>query len=111
MSDTKHTPGPWVAMNGATTIYGPLGGDSGDGWAADDTDGWMVAEVGNYPTLCEGEMTELGEECRLANAHLIAAAPDLLAALEEIMRWWDGDDGIEEQFINARQALEKAKGE
>lgn len=80
-NDAKWTPGPWVAMNGSRDIFGPLGGDSGDGWAADDTDGWMVAEVGSYPTLCEGQLTELGEECRRANAHLIAAAPELYSEL------------------------------
>ncbi len=122
MSKAKFTPGPWVAMNGATTIYGPLGGDSGDGWAADDADGWMVAEVGNYPTLCEGEMTELGEECRRANAHLIAAAPEMYAEINgrslNTLLGMIEDSGDAEMwaaaqgFMERRDALlRKARGE
>jgi hypothetical protein len=41
----------------------------------------------------------------------LAVAQELEEALEEIMRWWDGDDGIDEQFIAARHALAKARGE
>ncbi len=109
MSDTKFTPGPWVAMNGRSDIFGPLGGDSGDGWKADDTDGWKVAEVGSYMTLSEGQDTELGEECRQANARLIAAAPELYEALASI----ENDDGSIPQAIwdMRNAALAKARGE
>jgi hypothetical protein len=47
---------------------------------------------------------------REANARLIAAAPDLLAALEAFV---DGDNGdsIDTRYENARQAVAKARGE
>ncbi len=76
----NNTPGPWEATNSYTTIYGPLGGDSGDGCKTDYNDGWMVAEVQNYQSFVNGELTELGEGPRKANAQLIAAAPELLEA-------------------------------
>ena len=57
----EHTPGPWTADEMATefTIYGG---------------GLMVADV-------HKDVMELDDEMR-ANARLIAAAPDLLAACE-----------------------------
>lgn len=66
--------------------------------------------------LCDGDI--------LANAKLIAAAPDLLAALEAVLPdLWDGIDLATEQSVNeawladalhrldaARAAVNKAKG-
>jgi hypothetical protein len=45
-----------------------------------------------------------------ANAALISAAPDLLAALEYIMAW-DSDWTVEQARTMARAAILKAKGE
>lgn len=57
-------------------------------------------------------------ECQHANARLIAAAPDLLAALEALMRWETCDLDVEsaatlmdEVCSMARAAIAKAKGE
>ena len=44
-----------------------------------------------------------------ANAHLIAAAPDLLEALEELVEFFHGYQGM--GMYNARAAIAKAKGE
>lgn len=52
-----------------------------------------------------------------ANARLIAAAPDLLAALEELADAFKGDDGLERamnigldsEILAARAAIAKAK--
>ena len=72
MTNTKHTPGPWEVdgfsvMAGVGAEYGDLAyATAGDGHA--DPDCHL-----NRP-----------DAERLANATLIAAAPDLLAALEEI---------------------------
>lgn len=71
---TTHTPGPWTVGNGSPTVYarehaicaGPIiigcalgnGYPIGRGWAPDSA----------------------------ANARLMAAAPDLLAALEEVRK-------------------------
>ena len=58
---TTHTPGPWRIGDAANTIFGPPAG----------LPPVRVAE------LCRADN-------RRANAALIAAAPDLLAALERI---------------------------
>jgi hypothetical protein len=48
-----------------------------------------------------------------ANARLIAAAPELLAALDGIMQWWmeteSGDDMPMDLFDRAHDAIAKAK--
>lgn len=80
MSEFKGTPGPWEIMNGGD-IFGPQGGDSGDGVKCDIDDGWQVAEVGIYAAFVDGELVELGDGPREANKKLIAAAPELLEAL------------------------------
>lgn len=53
-----------------------------------------------------------------ANARLIAAAPDLLEALQEVMSWidnWDPDFTFDNEWagteIKARAAIKKATGE
>lgn len=74
-----HTPGPW-----AHTDYGSI----------KDANNATVAEV-----LPGG---------RTADARLIAAAPDLLAALEEVVSLSDRDHAA---WDRARAAIAKAKGE
>ena len=60
-NEHEHTPGPWEAVGSAVKIPNPAG----------RTSGW-IESIGH----CESSMEE-----RRANARLIAAAPDLLAAL------------------------------
>ncbi len=62
---TKHTPGPWFCENGD------------DEWQVWHDEG--IACIATVHRGCEPDGT--GE----TNAHLIAAAPDLLAALEELL--------------------------
>lgn len=84
----KHTPGPWTIdnSNGATYI-----------------------NQGNQPivpiTICR-----LTSNHTTANANLIAAAPELLEALEGI-RELMGIDWLLPEFDEAREAIAKAKGE
>jgi len=92
MSTPKHTSAPWridehlYASDGA--IWGP--------------DGMTVCHV-----------TDRGGETR-DNAHLIEAAPDLLAALRDVIRWvpgreqWHTDEPIK-AVERARAAIEKAE--
>lgn len=89
MSEAKHTPGPWVRGDGDPhQILSSLTWD-------------CVAEVND--ALPEGE----------ANANLIAAAPELLAALEAMIakatkqNW---NDNYPDQLAQAFAALDKAKG-
>jgi hypothetical protein len=97
---TKHTPGPW----GPLTLLPDnleIGIDYPDG---DDRDHYLA-------TVTCGDPDELQ-----ANAQLIAAAPELLAALAWIDRLvsrdegCDGDD-LEAISVKARAAIAKAIGE
>ena len=53
------------------------------------------------------------------NAHLIAAAPDLLAFVNDVIRWWDkvgeifymDDDGLQCIIEDARGLKAKARGQ
>ena len=61
---SNHTPGPWVVQE-------PDPENKGSGLLVKPVPGQVVAEVDRGPEM-------------VGNAHLIAAAPDLLAALREI---------------------------
>ena len=79
---TKHTTGPW-SINGNKI----------------DGNGYHIASINSHGTT-EGK----------ANARLIAAAPDLLAALEMVMEKYSKNlDGF--AFEQVFQAIKKAKGE
>jgi len=69
MHDT-HTPGPWTA-NPEVEYQAVLG-----------PDGFMVADCAIF-SFHPGSPTS--ERCT-ANGHLVSAAPELLAALQEILR-------------------------
>lgn len=70
MTNTKHTPGPWKAVehHGAIDVMGV-----GSGVCRVFTD----PNQNSLPTMPQAR----------ANARLIAAAPDLLAALRKAMEW------------------------
>lgn len=75
----NYTPGPWHVGGNGTIIY--------------DAEGWGVANA----TVFHGRHPGAAE----ANAHLIAAAPELLAALQEVVMLaqemhthWDNDRDI-----------------
>lgn len=75
MTSTKHTPGPWESGK----AYNTSGGDL---WYS------VVhspAKAGTYHTPRAAEALGVSEEEALANARLIAAAPDLLDALVECL--------------------------
>ena len=89
---TKHTPAPWHVTK--------------------DADGQLaVNDHVNFPSefpiaRIYGRLTD-----KEANAHLIAAAPDLLAALEEIVDCRAiPNKGPIQLWTNARAAIAKAKG-
>jgi hypothetical protein len=98
MSDIQITKGPWEVCfdhpdedtRASLAFIRPRGEVYG---------GEEIADI-----FCCGGDTE-----REANARLIAAAPDLYAALEEIINtpWIGGKGG----FVRARAALAKARGE
>jgi len=87
VSDTKFTKGPWEVDNGAR-IY------------CDDLTGSIVAEA------CGFEFVSRCKEEEIANAHLIAAAPEMYAMLDDL-RQYVGDESREE----IEELLAKARGE
>jgi hypothetical protein len=87
--DTQHTPGPWTLDGAANT---------------GDLD--IVAPRGRIAML-DCEFSEETEEVLTANACLIAAAPDLLACLLDVLNA-DGDLNAMD-FDRYRAAVAKAK--
>lgn len=117
----KFTPGPWAVIN-MTGVFSELGAESGDGAKADPTDGWTIADCSAGCTLLNGYYVELGFAVQQANAKLIAAAPDLLEALEMaeamlcrlepiIDRGEDDSISVESEILFARAAISKARGQ
>jgi hypothetical protein len=94
----KHTPGPWFINSrhledGGTwiTINEVEGSDAG-----------FAAAYSSY----------VGKDQAIANAHLIAAAPEMLAILEKITRRWnkENDDVYIGEYQEAMEIISKAKG-
>ena len=90
---TTHTPGPWhLGMQPGPIVYGP--------------NGEQVAD------LRKG-MLHRDED--VANIRLIAAAPDLLAALEAFNAWRNehgyGSPELEAVVCQSLNAIAKARGE
>lgn len=77
----KHTPGPWKIDNGGGTTY-----------IEDATD----------ISICR-----VSANNQIANAQLIAAAPDLLEALEKAV---NRQGFTNDELIDARKAIAKANG-
>jgi len=90
----KWTPGPWAVERNKRT------------WGWVDVVGPSLGVGG--PTQAT-DLTLADEVKRIAEAHLIAAAPDLYAALEMAQLWLSVDGRFDMQGINA--ALAKARGE
>lgn len=92
MPEGKHTPGPWMVT------------------ATEDC--YCVANAGRYVIVPErGKVKADNSE---ADARLIAAAPELLAALERMLskaykqNW---NDNYPEELEQAESAIAKAKGD
>ena len=113
----QHTPGPWVierrSRHGEKEISRII---------TPEKDGW-----GNPLAICSF-VSQWGRKDKPANANLIAAAPDLLAALEKMVKEadthatidanpvWDFADGPMPEakarhVDHARAAIAKAKGD
>lgn len=81
-----HTPGPWVVVQ--------------------HPDGWTIQNRATGAGACVASQYGDSNE---ANARLIAAAPDLLAALKDAVNWLDDFDD-NETLTAARAAILKAEG-
>jgi hypothetical protein len=97
MSDTKHTKGPWEARR--------LRDNWGQSYATS-----YIAHIDIGPCMI---WAPEGNEEQEANAHLIAAAPDMLAELERIVVYLDRVCFHEDSEARARivAVISKAKGE
>ena len=101
MMSTKHTPGPWSA--GQFRDGGPFPGcDIGS------PDGANVAQVLFVPPAVQVG-GDIQKPEALANARLIAAAPDLLAALQYVLS--AHGEQLHDAFDQARAAIAAAEGD
>ena len=107
--ETKHTPGPWY-LGGKPNHKAPLNNNPPRVWAGDHAG---IADVCTRRPIGSGVSSE-----EIANGHLIAAAPDLLAALETMLSASEGATlprnlmiHLTEARAQARDALKRAKGE
>jgi hypothetical protein len=92
--EKKHTPGPWKAQTHISL----------DRMEIRDANGRRIAECAmDFP------MSAITHD---ANASLIAAAPELLEALQEIVTAADGEgwSQLDASFTKARAAISKAIG-
>lgn len=98
MTTPQHTPGPWViSITGNPTVY-----------AADPIIGPLVASVHDGRN---GFGSKESKETSRANATLITAAPDMLAALEELVDIAEQRGYQPDWLINAHAAIAKARGQ
>jgi hypothetical protein len=98
---SEHTPGPWEAREGWEEVYGPA-----------------VYTAGAHETQPLAAVHEVGNPNAKADARLIAAAPDLLAALDHLSghasttyHMCGTDEEWMEGLRAARAAIAKATGE
>lgn len=103
---TEHTPGPWSVYEDCTKV------------AAHGAKHLAKTTYGEYFT--ESITTDRGEFYNPADARLVAAAPDLYAALQHLMNWLPAFSDEADCLIGARDkynvavdmakaALEKAR--
>ena len=93
MENTKHTPGPWVIDKDSHHIN-----------IRPEGQGYLLATIATF-------WAETEENTHEANARLIAAAPDLLAALEQANEMLKYIGGCQDTVDKASKAISKAKGE
>jgi hypothetical protein len=85
----KHTPGPWHAVD--------------DNFVEAENGATVIDQIND-------DLSELSDEEISANARLIAAAPDLLAALRKLEIWLECTDNAE-ALEYTRAAIAKAEEE
>jgi hypothetical protein len=91
----KHTPGPWHIKHEWNIFSGER----------------LVANTGGYTSNRDGEAVR---QENIANANLVAAAPDLLDAAERVLRIVGGDPDRPDYAETIRDlalAIKKSRGE
>jgi hypothetical protein len=97
MTNMKHTPGPWIVIEG-----GPLEGDT-----VITTQARLAGDIIPIVDMDTDYEGEIGIE-QEANAKLIAAAPELLEACSTMAEWFKREH---EGFPNAAQVRTTPAGE
>lgn len=92
MTNTQHTPGPWQIWAEITAI------------SRNPCTGHTISR-GDDVFICDAVGTSA------ADARLIAAAPDLLAALQALLPYVAGSDSFAAEEALARAAIAKATGQ
>ena len=105
---TEHTPGPWIHMNDAAALRQ---GILRDGPGAHQ----LVGKVGRWWILAPRDPHGWSDGDEEADARLIAAAPDLLAACYTALHfaanidpWWEPSH--QQTVATLRAAIAKARG-
>lgn len=93
----KHTPGPW-GISSDPCHYDTLSTVTAGDERKVQPDRQMIVQVGGFAGVPEQE----------ANARLIAAAPDLLAALQSVLANSLDSQGLADAHKQARAAIAKA---
>ena len=93
MADVKHTPGPWTVTADGAGWYIECAPERGHSVA------YIMAEIGE-------EDPDTSDDEKEANARLIAAAPDLLEALQMLLEFPNTGPATSA----AREAITKATG-
>ena len=103
MTNTQHTPGPWIVCGykNLTVNAGP------EGRYSEQSTIVLMPGARHEREITSG--TQLQE--MQANARLIAAAPDLLAALQAVADYWAGGDVPADIDAAMRAAIAKATGQ
>ena len=99
----SHTPGPWLVnfeQNKFDSRHSKV--QVVDGSSASLNNGGLPLVLANVNAMPFNDESE-----PLANAHLIASAPDLLAALERLAHPMADDEDLD----YAREVIAKAKGQ
>ena len=100
---TQHTPGPWKACRSNEDFHGEL-------FEPDEGDKYPITRI----EAASGTVAAAHDlfKFKQADAHLIAAAPDLLALARDVLDYYQGDDlGEYEALLLGRVAAVIAKAE
>jgi len=114
---SEHTPGPWEVVG--QHVFTKLGATNAHGSKASDRDGWNIATINPWScTNQDDEEEDMPVSEVMANAALIAAAPDLLEALDGMLEVYGSEhdaDGLPKHEVElnliayARAAAAKAR--